>query len=179
MCRTCCWNCYNPATVRVLSTKVIQGFCEWMFSTTKAANTRARDHPWLPFLFPATTHIRLITLCDQFLVDRSGVVGSIQAEVLRLLWCWLRAADHQPVEGSSEPTDIMTIGSIHEQCQRNSRSIRQETTFGPLFAAISGVGSGRGAGLQGLSSSLHPSLATPIGCLASRHTRSARPARLP
>ena len=139
----------------------------------------ARSALFFSLLFPSTADVGLLVACDQFLVDRSGVVGSIQAEVLRLLWCWLRAADQQPVEGSTEPTDIMTIGSIHDQCQRNSRSIRQETTFGPLFAAISGVGSGRGAGLQGLSSSLHPSLATPIGCLASRHTRSARPARLP
>jgi hypothetical protein len=62
--------------------------------------------------------VRLIVACNQFLVDRSGVVGSIQTEVLQLLWIWLGAADHQPVEGGTEQTDIMTIGSIHNQRQR-------------------------------------------------------------
>src|SRR5258706_7113897 len=110
----------------------------------------ARSDFFFSFLFPSTTDVGLIVACDQFLVDRSGVVGRIQTEVQLLLWGWLRAADHQAVEGGTEQTNIMTIGSIHDQGQRNSRSIRQETPFGSLFAAIRGVGSGRGAGERGL-----------------------------
>ncbi len=62
--------------------------------------------------------VRLIVACNQLLVHRSVVVGSIQTEVLQLLWIWLGVADHQPVKGGTEQTDIMTIGSIHNQRQR-------------------------------------------------------------
>src|SRR6266699_382501 len=109
----------------------------------------ARSDLFLSFLFPSTADVGLIVACDQFLVDRSGVVSSIQTAVLWLLWSWLRAADHQPVEGGTEQTDIMTIGSIHNQRQRDSCPIGQQATLGSLFAAISGVGSGRGAGERG------------------------------
>jgi hypothetical protein len=80
--------------------------------------------------------------------------------VLRLLLCWLRSADDQTIEGGAEQTDIMSIGPIHDQCQWNPGCIRQETAFGSLFAAIGGVGSGRGVTDQGPWSALHRLLAT-------------------
>jgi len=46
------------------------------------ASTIARDDLFLSFLFPATTDMRLILPCEQFPVDRSGVVGGIQAQML-------------------------------------------------------------------------------------------------
>jgi hypothetical protein len=59
---------------------------EWLRSTTRATSPRERDDLFLSFLFSATTDMRLIATCDQFCVDWSRVVGSIQTEVLRLLW---------------------------------------------------------------------------------------------
>ena len=50
----------------------------------------ARSDFFGSFLFPSTADVGLIVACDQFLVDRSGVVGRIQTEVLQLLWGWRR-----------------------------------------------------------------------------------------
>src|SRR5260221_7850693 len=111
--------------------------------------TIARDELFLSFLFPPTAHVRLVVPCEQFLVHWSGVICGIQTEMLRLLLSGLGSADDQTVEGSTEQTDIMAIGSIHDQPQRDPRSIGQETAFGSLFAAIGRVGSGRGAGERG------------------------------
>ena len=43
------------------------------------AGTIARDELFLAFLFTATADVWLIVACEEFLVDGSGVVGSIQA----------------------------------------------------------------------------------------------------
>src|SRR5215472_9495896 len=88
-------------------------------------SSRARDDLFFSLLLPSTADVGLIVACDQLFVDWSGVVGCIQTEVLWLLFCWLWAADHQAVQGSTEQLDIMTIGSIHDQGQGNSRSIGQ------------------------------------------------------
>jgi hypothetical protein len=117
-----------------------------------AAGTITRDELFLSLLFSPTAHVRLGMPCKQFLVDRSRVVGSIQAHLLGMLRCGLGSADDQTIQGGSQQAHVMTISSSYDHSQRNSCSISQQAALGSLFAAIGRVGSGRGAGLQGLSS---------------------------
>src|SRR5215467_15968909 len=63
-----------------------------------APGTVPRDELFLALLFPPAADVRLIVACDQFLVDWSGVVGSIQTEVLRLLRRGLGSADQQAIQ---------------------------------------------------------------------------------
>ena len=103
----------------------------------------------LAFLFPATTHMRLIVPCQQLLIDRSGIVGGIQAQVLRLFCRRLGPTDDQSIEGGAQQAHLMTLGSIHDQGQRDSGSIGKPPALGSLFAAIRGIGSGRGVTERG------------------------------
>jgi hypothetical protein len=115
-----------------------------------APGTIPRDELFLAFLFPPTADVRLVVPCHQFLVHRSRVVGSIQTHMLWLLRRGLGSADHQTIEGGTQQTDIMAIGSIYDHSQRDPGPIGQETALGATFAAIGRVGSGRGAIDQGL-----------------------------
>ena len=108
--------------------------------------------------------MRLIPSCDQFLVDRSGVVGGIKAQVLWLLCSWLWSTNHQTIKGSSEQLHILTIGPIYDQSERNSCHIAQQATLGATFAAISGVSSDLGASDQGFGEHPIRSLPLPTSC---------------
>src|SRR5260370_16815387 len=103
------------------------------------AGTIARDELFLAFLFPPTADVRLVVPREQFLVHRSRVVGSIQTQMLWLLRRGLGSADHQTIEGGTEQTDIMAIGSIYDQSQRDPGPIVQKTALPPTFPAIGRV----------------------------------------
>src|SRR5260221_2476590 len=128
----------------------------------RTASTIARSNVFLSFLFPSTAHMWLIVPCQQLLIDWSGVVGGIQAQVLRLLWRGLGSADDQSIEGGAEQFHIMAIGPIHYQSQRDSDSIGQQTPLGSPFAAIRGIGSGRGVAERGFGHHSVRSLPFPL-----------------
>src|SRR5260221_12543023 len=75
------------------------------------ASTIAKDNLFVSFLFPSTADVRLVMTRQQFLIDRRGVVGGVQAEMLWLLFRGLGATDHQSAEGGTGQAHIMTIGS--------------------------------------------------------------------
>src|SRR5260221_2941487 len=66
------------------------------------ATTIARSTLFLAFLFPTTAHMWLIAPCQQIFVDRTGVLGGIQAQVLRPLWRRLGSAAEQSIKCATE-----------------------------------------------------------------------------
>ena len=90
-----------------------------------APRAMARDEFFRLFLLPAAAHVGLIVARHEVFVDRSSVVSSIQAQMLRLLCCRLGPTDDQPIERGTQQLYIVTIGAIDDQCQRNAGAIGQ------------------------------------------------------
>ena len=109
----------------------------------------ARDGFFLHPLLTTTANMRLVVASKQFVVDGSGVIGRIQAQMLRRPLDWLWSTDNQTIEGDAQQFDIMAIGSRNDQSQGNPSSISQKAAFGSQFAAISGIRSGRGVAERG------------------------------
>src|SRR5258706_4712863 len=114
-----------------------------------AARSIARSEVLFLLFSTSTADVRHVLTVFYLLEDHWIIVACIQTHVLRLRFGRIGTGDDDAVQGGTEKFHIMAVGSVDDDGQGNSSPVSQEATFDTEFAAISGIGSGRGATERG------------------------------
>lgn len=89
-----------------------------------AMRSVARDTTFFLLLLAATVNMRQIVAGLDLLAGWCSIITCIQAQVLWLLFTRLWTANDDAIESSTQQFHIVAVGSINDDGQGNTRSIR-------------------------------------------------------
>jgi hypothetical protein len=95
------------------------------------------------------SHMGYVLALGDRLLRLVANIGRISAHMLWSLFTRLWTRNHDGIQGGRDEPGIMHIGPLHRNRQRSSMPITELTALGPAFAAIGGIGSGRGSAERG------------------------------
>jgi hypothetical protein len=120
--------------------------------------------------FATITNMSCITKLFHQITYLIAIIALIQTYTLRLLLCRLRTFYRNTLYSCLYHFAIMPIGTCNCQTNRHTSSIREHTTFDPVFSPVSGVWAGFFPRPAGLWSSRRPSLAISNQSLSTRRS---------
>src|SRR5512143_948932 len=109
--------------------------------------------------------------------DLIVVIALVQAQALRLFCRWFRPLDQNALESCPHPFHLVAVRARYPHADRDALSLRQETAFDTLLAALRRIRSGLFPPQGGLYSWRHPYSTMTNRCLATHRTVRHPPAR--
>src|SRR5262245_11099884 len=134
---------------------------------------------WLAPLFAAGQRdVDLVASIRRLFPARVVVVPPVHAGVLAGVLARLRAWHHRRIERHLQQHLVVAVGASHHDRERDAPAVGQQAALGPLLAAISRVGPGRGAPERGLGHRPIYRLPLPVDALELVVLHQARPPQL-
>jgi hypothetical protein len=94
----------------------------------------ARDRGFFLSLLATGSDMGSVASLSHHLAGLFTVKGLVTAQVLRFFRCGLRAIDHDIVQNRLHLSDIMTIGSGHDDGERGTSAVHQDVSLRPFFS---------------------------------------------
>ena len=110
-------------------------------------------------------------MLDHGLSGLFAVVGFVSTQMLRFVQGGLGTCDHDAVKDTLRLGDVMSIGSGHDERQRDATPVHQQMALAPIFSPDPLGSAQRFVTPLALSSSRHQCFAIARRCLQARRTR--------